>query len=331
MSALEPLPRTMRAVVLDRFGGLDTLVQRTVPVPRPAADEVLLRLDAAGIGAWERGEREGHYEAYLGGATFPYVLGWEGAGTIVATGENVGDRRVGERVYATNFPKQRGSGGGFYAQYATASADHVAPIPEGMTSEQAGALGWDALTALAGVDDTLGLRAGETLAVLGASGGVGHMAVQLAKRLGARVLAIASGEDGVALAKRLGADAVVDGRVDDVLAAARAFAPTGLDAALLTAGGAVADRTLEALHESGRAAYPKGVTPSPSAPRAVRLQAYDAIRGRAASAKLAARIDEGPFVVHVARAFELDRVVDAHRMLEGHFVGKLVLRPNAMP
>lgn len=99
--------------------------------------------------------------------------------------------------------------------------------------------------------------------VLGANGGVGHAALQLAWLMGARVLAVASGADGVALARRLGADAVVDGREGDVVAAAREFAPDGVDAALLTAGGDVARLVLSTLREGGRAAYPHGVEPEP--------------------------------------------------------------------
>jgi len=326
MTTRETLPSMMQAVAMHRFGGIDTLHVRSLPVPQPGPDEVLIHLEATGIGTWERGEREGHYAAYLGGATFPYVLGWEGVGTIVAVGQGVRRCQVGDRVAATTFPKRGGSGGGFYAEYATVRAEFVAPIPVGLTPQQAAAMGWDALTALAGLDDTLRVRPGETLLIFGASGGVGHLALQLAKRLGARVLAVASGDDGVALAERLGADAVVDGRNADVLAAARVFAPAGLDAALLTAGGPIADRTLAGLRETGRVAYPKGVSPTPNAPPGLTVTAYDAIRGPDAVAKLDRLIVSGPFDVHVARVFELEQIADAHRMLETHFLGKLVLR-----
>lgn len=91
--------------------------------------------------------------------------------------------------------------------------------------QEAGAMPVDAITALLGLTDVLGLASGESLLIFGASGGLGHLAVQLAKRLGARVFAVASGQDGVALAQRLGADAAIDGRTDDVLAAAADFAP----------------------------------------------------------------------------------------------------------
>src|SRR5258706_3387029 len=105
----------------------------------------------------------------------------------------------------------------------------------------------DALTALSGLDEILGLKRGESLMVFGAGGGIGHLAVQLGKRMGARVLAVASGDDGVALAKRLGADDTANGRKEDCEAAARAFAPPGLDGALITARGEATDRGLRAI------------------------------------------------------------------------------------
>lgn len=115
---------------------------------------------------------------------------------------------------------------------------------------------WDALTALSGLD-ALELRAGGSVMVFGASGGIGHLALQLAKHQGARVLAVASGADGVVLASKLGADLAVDSRREDVLAAARAFAPDGLQAAVVTVGGEAVDRALSAVRDGGRVAYPR--------------------------------------------------------------------------
>lgn len=183
------------------------------------------------------------------------------------------------------------------------------------------------VTALSGLDDTLGLKPGEALMIFGASGGIGHMALQLAKRMGARVLAVASGADGVALSKRLGADAVVSGRQDDVLTAARAFAPAGLDAALVIAGGEVTDRALTAVRDGGRVAYPNGIDPKPNVPPGVLLSNYDGDRGQGTIAKLHQLIDSGPFGIHVARTFPLAQAVEAHRALDQHFLGKLALRP----
>ncbi|HKP37478.1 MAG TPA: zinc-binding dehydrogenase, partial [Pyrinomonadaceae bacterium] len=182
------------------------------------------------------------------------------------------------------------------------------------------------LTALRGLEDVLRLQPGESVMIFGASGGIGHLAVQLAKRLGARVFAVASGEDGVSFVKRLGADAVVDGRSDSVLDAAREFAPDGIDAALVTAGGEATDRALAAIRPGGRIAYPNGVMPVPKAPARVNLDAYDGEGGRETIDRLNQLIEAGPFEVHVHRTFPLEQAAEAQAALEEHHLGKIALR-----
>lgn len=321
----QPLPKTMLAAALNRFGGIEELVIQSVPVPRIGPEEVLIQVEAAGLGSWEPGEREGRYSDYLGKPEFPYVLGWEGAGIVAAVGERVDRLRLGDRVYAVVFPRKGGNGGGFYAQYARAHADEVSLVPGALTFEEAAVMGWDALTALAGIENTLQLRRGESLMIFGASGGVGHFAIQLAKRIGSSVFAVASGADGVALSKRLGADVAVDGRQADVLAEARKFAD-GLDAALLTAGGSAAENALLAMRDGGRVAYPNGVKPKPGLRSGVTTQSFDAIRGASAIERLHRLIGTGPFEVHVSKAFSLHDIAEAHRALEAHHLGKLALR-----
>ncbi|MEW2378393.1 NADP-dependent oxidoreductase [Micromonospora sp. NPDC047812] len=313
----------MNAVVLDRFGGVDELTARRIRLPRVGDDDVLIRVEFAGVGSWDAGEREGDYDGVFGVAsTFPYVLGWDAAGTVAAVGRDVTRFEVGERVYAATMPVPRG---GCYAEYTVVEAEFVARVPDRMPTEQAGAMAWDALTALSGLD-LLNLRPGGTLMVFGASGGIGHMAVQLARHRGIRVLAVASGADGVALARRLGADHAVDGRRDDVLAAAFEFAPGGLDAALVTVGGEIAERSLRAVRESGRIAWPNGVLPTPVASPGATVSHYDGDRSRIATDRLNAIIEASSFEVHVARTFPFERARDAHRALDDHYVGKLALK-----
>src|SRR6266705_3067757 len=264
---------TMRAAALDRFGGVENIHVKQLPVPEPGPGEVLLRVESAGVGVWDPYERQGEFAKMFGTKPrFPYVLGSDGAGTVAAVGAQVRRFKEGDRAYAMALTNPKG---GFYAEYAAVKADNVSPIPKKLTVEQAGVMPSDALTALRGLDEILQLKPGESLLVFGAAGGIGHLAMQLAKRMGARVLAVASGEDGVALVKRLGADVVVNGRKDDVEAAARAFAPGGLDAALVTAGGEATDRALDAMRENGRVAHPNGVMPPPKARPGVRVQDYD--------------------------------------------------------
>ena len=316
----------MRAAALDRFGGVENLQVKQLPVPEPGPDEVLLRVESAGVGVWDPFEREGEFAKMFGTTpTFPYVLGSDGAGTVAAVGAQVHRFKEGDHAYALALTNPKG---GFYAEYAVVKADQVSPIPKKLSVEQAGVMPSDALTALRGLDEIIQLKKGESLMVFGAGGGIGHLAVQLAKRIGAKVFAIASGDDGAALAKRLGADAVANGRKDDVGAAARAFAPNGLDAALITAGGDATDRALRAMKKDGRVAYPDGVMPAPKAPSGVKVQNYSIEPSPQQIEKLNRLIESGPFEVHVARTFPLDKAADAHRELDKHYLGKLALRPQ---
>ena len=263
------IPETMKAAAFDHYGGPEVIHTASMPVPKPAADQLLIRVDVAGIGVWDPELRAGEFE--LGPTGFPRVIGNDGAGTVVAVGDEVKRFRPGDRVYAYSMD------GGFYAEYVAVSEDNAAPIPPGLPTDQAGALGADGITALHGLDDELGLAAGDTLMIFGASGGIGHIAVQLGKRMAAQVLAVASGPDGVELVRRLGADVAVDGRRDDVAAAARAFAPGGVDAALVLTGGDRAPEALRAVKKGGRVAYPNGVEPEPSVPDGVEAHAYDGV------------------------------------------------------
>ncbi len=314
----------MRAVALDNFGGPEALRIQNLPIPEIEPEEVLIQVEAAGVGAWDPFEREGQFVEIMGvKPTFPYVLGTDGAGTIAALGKNVNRFKIGDRVYAAELANPKG---GFYAQYVAIKADNASPIPGNLSIEQAAVLPTDALTALTGLEKTLNLKSGESLMVFGANGGIGHLALQLAKRLGAKVFAIASGDDGVQLAKKLGADIAVDGRNDNVLKAAKEFAPNGIDAALVTAGGEKTNQALSAMRQGGRIAYPHGVMPEPTAPEGVKILAYDGEITRALMDRLNDLIDSGPFEVHVDRTFSLEEASKAHKALDEHHLGKIALR-----
>ena len=317
--------KTMKVVAIDRFGGIETLKTRQLPIPDVGANEVLVRVEAAGVGVWDPFEREGGFAKEFNiQPTFPLVLGSDGAGTVEAVGDGVQSLKKGDRVYGLVLMNPKG---GFYAQYIVLKETNLSRIPvkAKLTMVQAGAMPVDAITALAGLDATLGLKANESILILGASGGIGHMAVQLAKSMGARVLAAASGEDGVAFVRRLGADKVVDGHKDDIQAAAREFAQKGLDAVLLTTGGAAAEKALSTLREGGRAAYPNGVQPIPQERPGIKIRSFNGEYNPPPFEKLNRLIEAGPFEVHVARTFTLDQAAEAQRALDDHYLGKLAL------
>ena len=314
----ESIPSEMKAAALDHFGGPEEFHTRMLPVPRLRDDEVLLRVDTAGIGVWDPWVRQGGFDD--GHTRFPYVMGNDGAGVVVAAGPKVRRVRVGDRAYGYQME------GGFYAEYAKLKEDRVAPIPKGLDPTEAGALGADGITALRGLEDQLRLQKGASLMIFGASGGIGHIAVQLAKRMGARVLAVASRQDGVDLVRRLGADAAVDGRKDDVVKAVTDFAPDGLDAALVLANGQGLNETLKRVKKGGRIAYPHGVEPEPEAPAGAKLLAYDGEPSAEAFDRLNRWIGDGPFHVELGRVYRLEEVAQAHKEVDKHHLGKRALR-----
>lgn len=321
------VPDVMRAAALSEFGGPDNLSLEPVPVPELDPDEILIRVHTAGVGVWDPVEREGTMATWTDhDPTFPYILGSDGSGEVVAVGDRVRRFEVGDRVYATGFLNPKG---GFYAEYAAVKAEHAHHIPDGISMEEAGAMPVDAVTALRGLRDELELKEDETLLVWGASGGVGHLAVQLANRMGARILAVASGANGVDMVRELGADEVVEGRDGDFTEPLRRLAPNGLDKALVLAQGERLAEALEAMHQGGRVAWPNGVTPEPQPPRGVAASSYDGRPDRDILDELNRLIQSGPFQVHVHRTFPLEAAAEAHRHLDEHFLGKLALHVEA--
>lgn len=318
------LPQEMNAVTIDRFGGLDLLKLSRRQVPEVGAGEVLIQVSYAGVGTWDPLEREGGFVDLTGEQpAFPHTLGADGSGRIASVGAGVERFHEGDMVYAM--------GGGFYAEYVAINADTVSLLPDGLALDQAGAMPIVALTALHGLDDILHVARGEALLIHGASGDLGHIAVQMAQRMGARVLAVASGDDGVAMVRELGADVVIDGRTADVGAAVRDFAPAGLEAVLALAGGPGLDAAIAALRKNGRAAYPLGVEPEPEPRAGVDLQCYDMTLDTPAITKLKMvklneMIASGPFSVKIAQIFPLQQAMAAQRALGEHRVGKLILQ-----
>lgn len=315
------VPQTMQAAAIDHTGGPEVLTVHTLPVPTPGADEVLIALHTAGVGPWDVDVRE-HLDDWKD-RRYPLVLGVDGAGTVAAVGPQVRGFTVGEPVYSYVWDNPKG---GFYAEYVAVPATAVGHVPEGMSLRDAGAAAVTALTAQQGIDDALHLKAGETVIIHGASGGVGTLAVQFAKLRGARVLAVASGDDGVSLVRSLGANAAVEGHHGDIAAAAREFAPAGVDAVLALAGGAGLERCITALKPGGRVAYPSGVHPIPKVGAGVKLVRYDAIAAPREFERLNAAIVAAKLRVPIAAGYPLaDAAKAQQRISAGHVLGKVVL------
>jgi len=317
------VPATMRAVAIDAPGGVEVMTLRTLPVPSVDAKDVLIEVHSAGVAVWDLQIRSTMQWVK---PHFPYVLGSDGSGVVVAVGARVTRFKPGDSVYGYCWDNPKG---GFYAEYVSAPDNCFAKLPKGVSMESAGALGASGLTALSGVDRALALKRGDSVIIHGASGAVGTLAVQLAKLRGARVLATASGDEGVALVRRLGADVVIDGRKSDIAAAVREFAPKGVDAVLAFAGGDPLEKCVDGLRRGGKVAYPNGVEPVPKPREGITVVPYDALFGDQAEqwSQLNAAIEAKPFEVPVAATFSLADAAAAHKRVEaGRVLGKVVLR-----
>ena len=312
----------MKAAAIDRFGPPSVLKLHTLPVPVPDDGEVLIALHAAGVGVWDADIRGGWWPE--GRPKFPLILGTDGAGVITGKGRRTPRFKIGDRVWAYEFINPKG---GFYAEYVAVNARHVGPVPKQLDLLHAGAAAVTGLTALQGIDDHLRVRRGQSVLVFGASGAVGTLAVQFAKRKGARVIGTARGRAAQRLVRDLGADVVIDPKKKNAADELRAFAPGGLHAALALAGGAALEELLAQLRPNGRTAYPNGVEPKPRKRGKIRVMAYDAVAGPKEFARLNRAVDEARLQVPIAATYSLAQGAKAHtRIKRGHVLGRIVLR-----
>jgi NADPH2:quinone reductase len=313
----------MEAAALEQFGPPRVLSLHTLPVPLPGPGEVLIELHAAGVGVWDASVRDGSWRPF-GRPRFPLVPGTDGAGIVVMKGPRVRRFDIGDRVWACDYANPKG---GFYAEYAAVNIERVGNMPRRLDFLEAAAGMTTGLTALQGIDDALRVHKDETVLVFGATGGVGTLAIQFAKRKRARVLATASGGDAAALAKKLGADGVFDARSVDAVERLKALAPDGIDAALVLAGGDTLEACLDLVKPKGRIAYPNGVWPEPGRRRKVQVLSYDAEARTREFERLEQAATGARLTVPVAEVFPLELAAKAHeRIQEGHILGRIVLR-----
>lgn len=200
-----PVPEAMRAAQFDRYGDSDVLEVRTIPVPGPGRDEVLVRVHASGLNPKDPIVRQGGLRL-LTGRRFPRGTGYDFSGEVAARGARVADLTHGDRVWGF----LDGFLGGAAAEYVAVPRAWLAPMPQRLGWIEGAALPLVATTALQGLR-VARLESGDRVLIKGASGGVGSAAIQIAKSMGAHVSALASGE-GIDHCRALGADGVVDYR-----------------------------------------------------------------------------------------------------------------------
>jgi NADPH:quinone reductase-like Zn-dependent oxidoreductase len=243
------IPTSMNAIQIQQFGGPEVLEVQQIPVPIPAEDEILIRVHAAAINPVDTSIRSGRASG-LSGATLPYVPGFDVSGVVIQTGSSNSPFNIDDEVFAM-LSLRRGGG---YGEYAIVKNSEAALKPESISHDEAASVPLVALTAWQALFDTANLQAGQTVLIHAGAGGVGSVAVQLAKWRGARIIATAS-EYNHDFLREIGVDVPVDYRTQRF----EDFADE-VDVVLDPIGGDTQDRSIDLLKEGGSLVSIVGLT-----------------------------------------------------------------------
>ena len=309
---------TMKAIQFSTYGGPEVLQYEDVPRPIAGPGEVLVRIHATGINPGDKNIRAGIANKLFGlTIPFPFIPGNDLSGKIAAIGPEVTAFQVGDLVYGLTM------NGATYAEYATAQASQLAHKPPFMDHIQAAGVPLAALTAWQALFDHGHLEAGQVVLINGASGGVGHFAVQFAKRKGARVIGVASGRNEAFL-RELGVDQFIDYTTTPVEKAAQ-----NVDLVFDAVGGKQSNRLLQVLKRGGTLVpIFWGEYSAEQAAAAVTIQDIAWVQPNAAQLDEIGRlIGLGHVHIHIETVLPLAAARKAHELIEsGQIRGKVVLR-----
>ena len=329
----------MRAQIIPAWGGAENFEAATLPDPAPGPGEVLVQIAASSVNPADHKLRQAGPPI---APELPAVLGCDAAGRVLAVGDSVEGFAPGDEVYGC-VGGVRGVPG-CYAEMIAADARLLAPKPASLTLREAAALPLVTITAWEGLDRA-GVRAGQSVLVHGGAGGVGHVAVQLAKARGAVVSTTVSSEEKAALARSLGADHTIDYRnetVDDYLA--RLTGGTGFDVVYDATGGSDIASSFQAARLNGQVVTIVSMYDADLTPMHIKgltlhvvfmlipmLHDVDRAEHGRILREAAVLADAGGLRPHLdPRRFDLASVTDAHRHLEaGQAVGKVVIDVEA--
>jgi NADPH2:quinone reductase len=319
----------MRQVILEAFGGPENLKMQEVAAPLPGAGEVLIHVHAAGVNYADVLWRLGKYP----GSKTAHVLGFEFAGDVAALGEGVTAFTVGDRVFGS------ATAGGAYAEQLVVPATGLIPIPETITYEEAASIPVVFGTVYHALVTFGRVQSGETVLINAAGGGVGTIAVQWAKAMGARVVATAGSAAKLERVKALGADILINYREQELKAAVRE-ATGGVDVVLESIGGQVLADSIDLLKSFGRLVtfgYASGdvpqINPMKLFSRNLTVSGLylGAMRPERIAPAMRASVDmiaKGKVRPIIGHVFSLADVAEAHRLMEGRETfGKVILCP----
>lgn len=314
----------MKAIAINEFGGREVLKYVELPTPEPGEGEVLVRVKAAGVNPVDWKIRAGFLKDFLPHA-FPLVLGWDLAGVVEKVGYSARRFKVGDDVYA--YCRRPVIQHGTYAEYVAIPESYLTLRPKAISVEEAASIPLAALTAYQSVYDAVALKAGESILILGASGGVGSFAVQFGKVVGASVIALASRKNHSYL-KELGAAEAVDYASGDFRVTVKSLAPQGVDAVFDCIGAEALAKGYDCLKRGGRAVSILVRDGKELADKAGAAHHYVFVEPNVVELDhIRSLVDAGLVKSHLSGVYSLAEAARAHEAMEtGHTRGKIVLR-----
>ncbi|NBC27816.1 MAG: zinc-binding dehydrogenase [Bacteroidetes bacterium] len=312
----------MKAVYYEQFGDLNQLITGELDKPEPGEGEILLKMKSAGVNPVDAAVARGMLKDVIP-TEFPVVPGWDVAGIVEERGHAARRFENGDEVYA--YARRPVIQHGTFAEYISLPENYLAHRPQSVSIKEAGGIPLVGLTAYQSLFDAGSLKEGETLLILGASGGVGSVAIQLAKNVGATVIGVAS-EKNHEYMQDLGADKVIDYSSGDVGERLREIAPGGVDMIFHCSRGDSLNQSKTTLKPSGRLI---SITNSePDVPEGVMFQ-YVFVEPNAQQLDhLRQLADEGNLTLPVTETYSLDEAGAALRDIESlHTRGKRVITP----
>ena len=325
----------MRAMVVTRFGGPEVLQPQQMPQPRPGPADLLIEVHATALNPIDFKICRG---AFGKGRKFPFIPGFDVSGVVREMGPEVQGFRAGDAVYASPSLIRDGAN----AEFVCVDARTAAHKPASLDHAHAAALPLVTLTTWEALLLRARIQPGEPMLIHAGGGGVGHVAIQLAKHHGCRVLTTASRDESIELCRQLGADVIINyAKEDFVQRVKQETGGHGCPVILDAVGNQVFDRSLDCVAVNGRLITCVGTPSAEIAQKLFRKNAtlYFEFMGAPsvygvrlesqgeilrAAAKL---VDEGKLKPHVSRVIELEELAEGHRLQEsGHVTGKLVVR-----
>lgn len=314
----------MKACIIEKFGGREQMKLTDLPKPEPAEGEVLIRIQAAGVNPVDWKIREGLLKDMFP-HHFPLILGWDMAGVVEAVGHSARRFQPGDQVYA--YARRPEIHKGTYAEYIALPESYIARKPAGLSMIEAGSIALVTLTAYQALFQNGRLQKGQSVFILGASGGVGSSAVQLAADAGARVIGLtgASNHDYV---KSLGAETVIDYQRGDFIQSLGELVPRGVDLVFDCHGGDTLARGQLCVRPGGRLVSIVEIVDEKDLKQRDVQFAYTFVEPNASQLDYIRELAEnGRFRPNVTHTFGLDEAARAHEQIEtGHTRGKIVLR-----